>query len=383
MIIGEDTAWPIPALLARAGFAVDALMTTPAIQNSRFVRNVHITSGTRLPDQADQLIRTRGKPYDLTVASEDFTLWRIAEWERHRGRVSHCLPLVPGADRRVIHSKIGLSHALTDAGVPTPPFALAQDWEGAQRAARRLGYPVLLKKDCSEGGRGTFLCRNDEDVLRNRARFTETLLVQKYITGDEIDLSAIFLQGDLVHFSYSRFEKRISTFGPSSVRSFLPSNAAPRHVFQTLSTIGRALGIHGLTNITAIAPADGSDFQYFEVDLRPNVWADHSRYLGEDAAERIAAWYKERRVLAPAADAQATAYKPVRLANIARLSLLEIALNRHQARRHWRDPDAKLLHSILLGKAVNFFAPLGRLCVPLNMRPGVRRHLIAARLLPH
>ena len=82
-------------------------------------------------------------------------------------------------------------------------------------AAKQLGYPIFLKEDASGGGSGVHRCECDGDVLQHEGLFSaEPVLVQKEIIGRELDLSAIYVEHQLVHFAFSRVERSYEHFGP-------------------------------------------------------------------------------------------------------------------------------------------------------------------------
>jgi len=383
LIVGHSLglSWALPHLLWRAGFSVDAVLTSPLIRLSRFTRDVHVVK----PDAsvaafACDHIRARSRPYDWVIVTDDATLAEAAALERCTGKPSPCLPLLAGAGREHVYSKIGLSRSLAAAGIKTPPFRAARSCEEAVSAAREIGYPVLLKEDASSAGSGVFECADDAAILELRHLFGRTLLVQKKIEGREIDLSAIYLEGELVHFSYAAIEGTVSPFGPSSLRTYLPLAAVPQAVFDEVAALGRALGIHGFTNTSCIDAADGSGRTFFEVDLRPNVWVDFSRFFGEDAALRIRNWFAGHGSLskANAASARTTA---VNIPYFLRLDTLALLTNRHGVWRYIPFADARLVRRLLLKKDLMKTLTLGKWLLPKAQRRKLWRKLVAAGIL--
>jgi len=379
LIVGRSLglSWALPHLLWRAGFCVDIVLTSPLLRLSRFTRSVHIVEADdSVAEFACGLIRTRGKPYDWVIAADDVTLAEFAEQERRTGKPSPCLPLLQGAGREHVYSKIGLSRSLAAAGIKTPPFRAARSCEEAISAAREIGYPVLLKQDVSGGGGGVFECADDAAILELRHLFGRTLLVQKKIEGREIDLSAIYLEGELVHFSYATVENTISPFGPSSLRSYLPLAAVPQAVFDEVAALGRALGIHGFTNISCIDAADGSGRTFFEADLRPNVWVDFPRFFGEDAALRIRDWFAGRAGLSKENSAGTAA--AVTIPYFLRLGTFELLTNRHRVWHYIPFADARLVRRLLAQKAVMSTFALGKWLLSKPQRRKLRQKLVSA-----
>ena len=284
LVIARTTspAWDILHLLSRAGFSVDIVTTSRHLRLSRFARTVHsVTSDKALAPSAYDVVRIRGKPYDWVIATDDLTLRALALLEWPPGMRLKFLPSSTPENLPHLCSKIGLSRVLSAGGIRTPPFRIARNHEEAIEAASAIGYPVMLKVDFSGGGQGVHECAKDADIVALRHLFTEQpLLVQKKIEGTTLDLSAIYFDGELVHFTYSTCERRLKQFGLSVVRTYYPLALVDGEIFTELSALGNVLAASGFVNITCIEAADGTR-QYIEADMRPNAWADFSRFFGE------------------------------------------------------------------------------------------------------
>jgi len=298
IVTQPDHAFAILPMLARAGITVDVIATSPLLRLSRHVRRAVIVEHTTdLARHAQEAVTARGPSYEWVIAADDTTLGELKTFEQRTGKDCGLLPLMPGADREHVFSKIGLSRALCAAGIKTPAFRVASTCEGAVAAARAIGYPVMVKLDASGGGLGVCECATDAAIRTVPFGFDAPVLVQKKIEGRELDLSAIYFEGKLVHFSCSCFERTTSRFGPSSLRTYYAAESAEGTLFDEVAMIGKALGIHGFTNHACIEARDGTGRYHIEVDLRPNIWADYSQFVGEDGAPRIRGWFKHRKVL--------------------------------------------------------------------------------------
>jgi hypothetical protein len=276
-----------------------------------------------------------------------------------------------------IYSKIGLSRVLSSAGLKTPAFLVASTCEDAVSAARQLGYPVLIKTDSASGGTGIYTCKGDQDIWKLRPLFTgQPLLIQQRIEGRELDLSAIYFDRKLVHFTYSLIERTTpKTTALSAIRTYHPLAIIPEDVFEELAALGRALDASGFASISCIDAADGSGRYYFEADMRPNVWVDVSRFYGEDAALRIRDWFVSGKTLSRPAIEPDTNLAAITIPHFMRIARWELITNRHNVWRFipWSDTSV-----VLRQLCSRTFMPVARSVVPQKLRQVVKRGMIGA-----
>jgi hypothetical protein len=358
LVIARTTspAWDILHLLSRAGFSVDIVTTSRHLRLSRFARTVHsVTSDKALAPSAYDVVRRRGKPYDWVIATDDLTLRALALLEWPPGMWLKFLPSTTPKNLPHLCSKIGLSRVLSAGGIRTPPFRIARNLEEAIEGASAIGYPVMLKVDFSGGGEGVHECAHDADIVALRHLFSEQpLLVQKKIEGVELDLSAIYFDRELVHFTYSTLDRTSKRFGISAVRTYYPLALVDGEIFTELGTLGNVLGASGFVNITCIKGADGMR-HYIEADMRPNAWADFSRFFGEDAAPRIRDWFSSRVRLTKANAVRLGAGQaPLTIPYFLRLGSWELLTNRYAVWQFIPLADARLVRRLLLVKFLSF-----------------------------
>jgi hypothetical protein len=358
LVIAHSTspAWDILHLLSRAGFSVDIVTTSRYLGLSRFARTVQtVTSDKALAPSAHDVVRIRTKPYDWVMATDDLTLRALAQLEWPPGMRPKFLPSTTPENLPHLCSKIGLSRVLSAGRIRTPPFGIARNHEEAIKAASAIGYPVMLKVDFSGGGQGVHECAKDADIVALRDLFTEQLLlVQKKIEGTALDLSAIYFDGELVHFTYSICQRRLKPFGLSVVRTYYPLALVDGEIFTELRALGNVLGASGFVNITCIEAADGTR-HYIEADMRPNAWADSSRFFGEDAAPRIRDWFGSRVRLTKAnATRVGAGQAPLTIPYFLRLGSWELLTNRYAVWQFIPFADARLVRRLLLVKFLSF-----------------------------
>ena len=82
-------------------------------------------------------------------------------------------------------------------GIPQPKGRAVTNIEDGVRAAQEIGYPVLVRPSFVLGGRAMQIVANEEqpaaDISERRLRSTRTspVLVDKYITGKELEVDAV------------------------------------------------------------------------------------------------------------------------------------------------------------------------------------------------
>lgn len=115
----------------------------------------------------------------------------------------------PVSDPSVIeswHDKSKFAALLTELGLPTPRTRLISSESDPQLDT--LTYPVMVKPPCGEGGNGVrkFDSRTDLDAMLPRLsrRFGWPLLVQDFVPGIDIDLSALADHGRITAWTIQK-----------------------------------------------------------------------------------------------------------------------------------------------------------------------------------
>lgn len=289
IIIGQ---WPnqlveVSHLLHRSGFACDVITTRPFRARARSTRRLlsarNVAEMVRLAVEALQ-----DRPALVTIV-DDPTLRAVLDAPLDEATKAALLPVTSPDHFFHLCSKIGLSRLLEREGIATPRFRVAATAEEVPSCADELGYPVLVKVDESSAGYGVFECATRSaavEVSRRGLRYP--LLVQEKIEGEALDLSGFYREGRLVHFCHAVMERGThGRFSPSNLRRYAHPGAIDPRIFDELGRLGRALGIDGFSNVSCITSTADARRYYFEADLRPNVWVNHPRFLGDDPAAAI------------------------------------------------------------------------------------------------
>jgi hypothetical protein len=368
-------------LLIRAGFTVDVISNNTAFRKSSAIRDYVLVK------KRDLLARTAAekikKEYSLVVVGDDATLGVILNSDLSREQKLRLLPVLSDENFNHIFSKIGLSLALEENGISTPDYRIARNEEELTTAAQMLGYPILVKLDSSAGGMGIFECLDKADVegLRKTLKLYP-VLVQRKVKGVEVSLEAFYQNGELVHFAYSVPEKSKYRFGPTSVRSYQQIASLGPQVSGELSLVGKALGSHGFTSIGCIHSEQDNKRYYFEADMRPNLWIDQPRYLGEDWAKIIHRHFVEGKSAKQSCSFDDQYPKQVLIPHFLRLTLAELICNRYGV---WKYLPEKflyvLIHYKILAWAASVMRRIYRFLLPKKVRVFFKRvrHQISVR----
>ncbi|MES2961968.1 MAG: ATP-grasp domain-containing protein [Pseudomonadota bacterium] len=337
----------MPALLNRAGFNVDAITTCSFLEESKFISNFEHSF---IPQDLVKMVMQKNlDTYDCIVVCDDLTLENILNSDLSSEQKLRLLPVQNLENFTHLFSKIGLSKILSEAGVRTPEFLVAQTQDEAVSAAEKLQYPVMIKVDSSGGGRGVFECKNSGDVKKIEARFFKLpLLVQKKIKGIELDLSGFYRDGKLIYFTYSKIEKVYQNkFGPSSLRTYQQLCNIDSSVFVEMQKLGEVLGANGFVTISCIKSAIDGKKYFIEADMRPNSWVEFGKFLGDDPAPRISNWFLNGEIMQYPLPINNDYPAKLILPYYLRLSALEILFNRYSVWKYLPLHDRRLLIKVM------------------------------------
>lgn len=342
LLIGRDfgLAWMLPQLLARAGFQVDVITSSRIMKHCKNVQDCQV-----IPPTTPFTFELK-KRYDWIIVTDDETIQEILRSDLPLEKKLLWLPVKNPQKHSHLYSKIGLSRILQACGVNTPPFQVACSREQAVEKAQQIGYPIFVKVDSSGGGQGVFECNrvNDLKALPNHL-FSSPLLIQKKIFGIELDLSSIYLEEDLIHFNWAQIQKTTSRFGASCLRTYRPMSRSDFSLFSELVQIGKALSVHGFTNLSCIE-SEGRRF-YFEVDARPNGWIEFPRYLGEDPAPLIQNWFTHRHTLSYPVSRLKNSPNQMQIAHFFRIKRWEFLCNRYGIWNYLPQDDPELIKTLI------------------------------------
>ncbi len=180
-------------------------------------------------------------------------------------------------------------------GIPQPKGQAVTDIEAGVRAAKEIGYPVLVRPSYVLGGRAMQIVNSEESLRRYLQTAVEIdesrpVLVDKYITGKELEVDAVcdgkdvFIPGIMQHVERTGIHSGDSI---SVYPTFSISDEVKEKIVGYTVKLGLGIGIIGLYNIQFIV--DGNDDVYvIEVNPRssrtvPFISKSSSRPLADIA----------------------------------------------------------------------------------------------------
>jgi len=177
-----------------------------------------------------------------------------------------------GADLKVINSsataetcsnKLATSIALAKAGVPTPRTLLALTSEGAEEAAEKLGYPLVLKPFTGSWGRMVTVVR-DRETLQSLTEFKEELAnpaeqhmyyLQEFVKRPPRDIRAIVAGESIVacvHRIAPAGEWRTNVARGAVSKAFKPDKELKEIILKAAEAVGG-----GILGVDAMEPESG------------------------------------------------------------------------------------------------------------------------------
>ena len=163
---------------------------------------------------------------------------------------------------------------LEQCQIPRPAGHTVFTAEEAKKAAKELGYPVLVRPSYVLGGQGMQIAINDEDIdefigIINQITQEHPILVDKYIMGKEIEVDAICDGQDILIPGIMEHIDRTAVHSGDSI-SVYPAQSISEKNKETIvdytRRLAKALHVKGMINIQFIV--DGDRVYIIEVNPR-------------------------------------------------------------------------------------------------------------------
>ena len=264
--------------LGRRGYVVDAAGSErPAVTHwSRFCANRLWTADPKADPAefvADLSRIVGGEDYDVLIPGTDASLLAISRGrEQVEPHVKLGLPAPEIVERSL--SKVALLELSAQAGIPAPETAVCTEPEAVLEAARRFGYPVMLKSGVVVFERDGELRRlgsavvHDEPSLRRLLRqYGDSWLVQRVEPGALLSFAGVMADGRLLAPAVSRYRR---TWPPEAGSvAFSETIEPPAGLSEKVHALLAAMGWEGMFELELL---EGSGASPSTLDMNPRVY---------------------------------------------------------------------------------------------------------------
>ncbi len=171
------------------------------------------------------------------------------------------LPGLPPDAARACSDKAVMKRAVAAAGLQCASFITPDDALDAADIVERLGLPLIIKRACGSGGRGT---RRIDTLADMPALLPPDCIAESFIHGTEMSVESLVRDGTPAFVNVTEyFEPRWANLVPARLPE--PQRAA---LLELNARALRALGIErGMTHVEVFLTSDG--FRFGELAARP------------------------------------------------------------------------------------------------------------------
>ena len=164
---------------------------------------------------------------------------------------------------RITQHRIREKRAVEAAGAPVAPYAEVRDLEGLLDAARRLGFPCVLKT-CTGGydGKGQRVVRSEDEAKRAFAELsgggTNELVLERWVAFER-EISVIVARsprGEIRAFPPAE-NVHVDNILHLSIAPARIGEAVRRHAEELAVRVAESLGVVGLLAVEMFVTADG------------------------------------------------------------------------------------------------------------------------------
>ncbi len=270
----------LPRLLQEAGCRVVLLCRRGRFaERSRFVDerlDAPREAAEMVPVLKELLAR---RSFDWVILGDDPTLRAVVAnpgpWQSGWFPVDAESDLPP-----LLVSKAAFTWVMERSGLPMPRAEVVSADEAAA-AARRIGFPVMVKSDQASSGDGVFRANNEAsfDGFQSNA----PVVVQRFVPGRVGSTVVLFSKGrPLCWMSSYKEEVYPRPYGPSTVRRYV--HLAGHQ--EQLERFGDAIRFTGLCGIDWVESEPGVPL-LLELNARPTPWVHLHRHYGVDLPAAI------------------------------------------------------------------------------------------------
>lgn len=162
---------------------------------------------------------------------------------------------------------------LTKVNIPRPKGHTVYDIEGALKAAKDVGYPVMVRPSYVLGGRAMEIVYSDDELryyMTNAVKASKEhpVLVDHYLMGTEVEVDAICDGTDVLIPGIMEHIERAGVHSGDSIAVY-PPRSLSEQVIKTIidytNKLALGLEVHGMINIQFIV----RDNQVYVIEVNP------------------------------------------------------------------------------------------------------------------
>lgn len=283
-----DSLIEIPAVITKGSYLLDiyAVEGSWVLKNSFYHKHIHASKDQSVfVEELLELINKESDKYDWIIPGDDIIIRLLNEQLKDEALFYKIMPLTKIEHRDLLGSKAGFSTLCTRYNISTPRYMVYEQGVTLSEVAAKVGFPMMVKLDKSEGGYGVYLCNDSRELETTFSSITnkELLVFQQFINGYEINTEVLFRNNVLLAYAYSRRLKCFGKFGVSTQRLYYNNDV----IAADLVRIGSELGLSGFGNIVFMYCEPEDKYYLIEIDMRPNSWMYYGQYTGNDFSQAI------------------------------------------------------------------------------------------------
>ncbi len=162
---------------------------------------------------------------------------------------------------------------MEDLGIPRPPGGTAFSVKQAEKIAKRIGYPALVRPSYVLGGRAMEIVYNIKDLREYMATAVKVspnhpVLIDKYLKGIEMEVDGIADGYDCLIPGIMEHVEKAGVHSGDSLAVYPPVNLSPalqQKVVDHTMAMARALNIKGMFNIQYVYHED----ELYVIEVNP------------------------------------------------------------------------------------------------------------------
>ena len=299
LLVSSEGNWAgllrLPSLLKRAGATV--AMYGPAdsrLRRSRYLSEIY-TAPSSMPAFIQGLRdHMKTHQYAWVVLGDDPTLVAIGQAAAKDGGewIDGWFPVNRHQCLEMIFSKSLFAEACPKFNVPIPHSRICNTYDEVDRAAKEIGYPLMLKTAIGSAGNGVERIDDSTGLFHAYSKFKHRtpLVVQEFVVGRIGSTQMMFDHGRPI--CWVPAYKAVcfpEPYGPSCVRELMDQSGI-NAMTPIVENVGKLSGFHGMCGIDWIQRGDGS-FAILEFNPRPTSTIHVGKLMRADCAKALKAMF--------------------------------------------------------------------------------------------